>query len=137
MDGGQSWNTVYNITDQNNFAFNPDNLHQNEALLCTDQGLYRSTNILSGSVNFGSINNTLSLRQNYRVASNPFDVQNVVMAAEDAGLFNTLNNGLSWDEKSPGGDGTNMVRSEGPTNSFMGNKGLDNHIFYSQDFGKT
>lgn len=69
-NGGQNWAQVTYYTDQNNFAFNPTN--GNQALLCTDQGLYMSNNILNpGSVSFSNISYSLSLRQVFRVASNP------------------------------------------------------------------
>jgi len=136
-NGGANFSLV-NVAgrDQNNFAFNPNPLKPNQAFECNDQGAFISNNITAINVFWNNVNYSLSVRGNYRVASNPYNSNDIVAAATDAGFFKYWE-GLTWNETHQGNDGTAMVHTKSPiVNAFIGGKGANNNgLHWSTDGG--
>jgi len=134
-NGGQTYHNVSGGGfDFNNFAFNPFN--QNQAMECNDQGLYISNNILAeSSVSWTSLNYSLSVRGNYRVASNPYNASDMVIAVTDAGYFK-YRGSVTWEETHSCCDGTAMVHTKSPAvDAFIGGKGAYNNGLHSSTNG--
>jgi xyloglucan-specific exo-beta-1,4-glucanase len=121
--------------DQNNFAFNPDD--ENQAIECNDQGVFISNNIsTTGGISWTGMNYTLSVRGNYRVATNPYNSNKMVLGVTDAGLYKYVS-GVEWTEPSSCCDGTNVVYSRSTTvDAFIGGKGAyNNGLHWSTNAG--
>jgi xyloglucan-specific exo-beta-1,4-glucanase len=132
-NAGQNFSSISaQGADHNNFAYNPSN--SNQGIICCDFGIWISNDIQS-NVNWSGLNNTLSLTENYRIASNPFDPQDMVIGVEDAGFFK-YQSGTAWYETISGCDGTNVIHSRASGSSvYIASKGACNYIYSSTDAG--
>ncbi len=91
------------------------------------------------------MNGTLPFTEQYRVAVNPLDPEDMNIAVEDAGFFKKRSGvgNTNWDEFSNGCDGTNVIHGSAGSDVFLGSKAVNLfstcgfNIYYSSNGGNS
>lgn len=115
--------------DQHNVAFHPTD--PNQMVCVNDGGIWKSTNI---GTTWTNLNNSLTLTQFYRIASDPSNSNHILGGTQDNGTQRTLG-AINW-TAAYGGDG-GEVCFHAVNNSYILGETQNNGVFRSTNGGSS